>query len=249
MARPRPPEIEARAAQHQQRHTEPAHQLAPQTAGNEKVAVQVVEEAYPARHRLLRLQDLQRHRIDQDLQAAGKGTLSRHAALRLTTRLRGTAGLRRTALLRCTALLAAELRPLVGHAGPRQADGSRFAGFDRPANGDRHAPRLGCRGLGRLDQVVRRAPFAGRLDRRFALAQQMLDIVGVDQHRAGHAHHDQGQQQDQADPKMDLLQPVAKGAALRLGCRCHGPIPHPGPGRSGWSPGPPHKPGSACRRR
>ena len=83
LAGPRPPEIEARAAQHEQRHAQPSHQLAAETARDEKMAVQVMEEAQPARHRLLGLEHLQRHRIDQDLQAAGERALRRHAALRL----------------------------------------------------------------------------------------------------------------------------------------------------------------------
>ena len=37
------------------------------------------------------------------------------------------------------------------------------------------------------------------------LAQQMFDVVAIDQYRAGHAHHHQRQEKDQADPEMELL--------------------------------------------
>ena len=222
--------------------------------------VQVVEEAHPARHRLLRLEQLQRHRIDQHLQAAGERALHRHATLRL--------GLALISTLRGVLLAAAELRTFARHAGVRQPYRRGFTRLDRPAHGNGNAAGVAGRGLRRLDQLGRRAPLANRRRRRFALAQQMLDVVGIDQHRAGDSHHHKRQQQDQANPKVELLQPIAEGAALGLGRAGHGRFPgsragggwpdegrgegailRRGCARSGRSRARPHRPAPACRRR
>ncbi len=210
---PGPPEIEAGAAQHEHGYAQPTDDLTAHAAGDEDVAVQVVEEAYPARHRLLRFENLQRHRIDQDLKAGGERASRRHAALRRLARLR---------VARRTRLAAAELRPLVGHARTRQAHRGGLAHLDRPAHRDGNPPGLGVGCLGGLDQPPSRLPLAFGLHGRLALPQQVLDVVGIDQHRAGDAHHHQRQQQDEADPEMDLLQPVAERAPLRLQALRHG---------------------------
>ena len=165
-------------------------------------------------------------------------------------------------------LSTARLRALAGHAGSRQPDRRGVAHLHRPAYGDRDTRRIVGRRARRLDQLGRRAPLARRPGRRLALAQQVLDIVGIDQHGAGHAHHHQGQQQDQADPEMELLQPVAQRSTLRLGSRGHRYlVPSAGSqgwrqlarskrvslrrvrGRSGRWRAPRHRPAPACRRR
>ena len=116
---------------------------------------------------------------------------------------------------------AAELRALARHARARQAHRCRLARRRRPAHGNRNAGRIvRCRAR-RFDQLGRRAPVAGRRGRRVALAQQVLDVMGIDQDGAGDAHHHQRQQQDQADPEMELLQPVAERSALRLASLGH----------------------------
>ncbi len=222
-------EIEARTAEHEHRHAQPADDLAAKPAGDEDVAVQVVEEAHPAGHRLLRLEQLERHRIDQDLQAAGERALRRHAALRLPLPLPLSPSL--PALL---PVAAAELPAFVRHARTRQAHGSRLADLDRPAHRDRDAAGFLGRRLRRLDQFARRAPFAGRLCDRLARAEQMLDVVGVDQHRAGNAHHHQGEHQDQADPEMKLQEPVAGRTALRLGSHRDPRLPNKTLAGDGW---------------
>ncbi len=199
-----------------------------------------MEEAQPSGHRLLGLEHLQRHRIDQDLQAASERALRGDAALRLALSLIGSWAL----------LAATELRPLACHARPRQAYGSRLAHFHRPAHGNRHARRILRGGTSRLYQLGRRAPVADSPCRRLALTQQMLDVVTVDQHRAGHTHHGQRQQQDQADPQMQLLQPITKSALLS-GHRGVGRLVsrRRGRGRSGRSRARRHRPAPACRRR
>jgi hypothetical protein len=197
------------------------------------MAVQIVEEPHPARHRLLGLEDRERHRIDQDLQAARERALRRHAALCLRT-----------------LLSTAELRPLARHARPRQAHGRGRTHLSGPAHGDRDAGRIVGGRAGRFNQLGRRAPVADRPRRRLALAEQVLDVMRIDQDGTGDSHHHQRQQKDQADPQMELLQPVAKAAALRLGTFGHrdlGPrragggwpdgkkiSPRPAPGRPGW---------------
>src|SRR4051812_22368930 len=110
-----PPEIKTRATQHEHRHSQPSDDFAAEAAGDENLAVQIVEEAYPAGHRLLRLEKLQRHRIDQDLQATGERALHRHATLRLISALSLV-----SILSRSTLCAATELRAFVRHAGPRQ---------------------------------------------------------------------------------------------------------------------------------
>ena len=69
-----------------------------------------------------------------------------------------------------------------------------------------------------LLRILRRRENLGStgVGRGLALPQQVLDVVCIDQYGTGEAHHHQGQQQDQADPEMDLLQPVAERASLRL---------------------------------
>jgi hypothetical protein len=215
----RPPQIEAGAAQHEQSDAQPAHQLAAEAAGDEKMAMQVVEEADPASHRLLGLEDFQRHRIDQDLQAAGERALRRYATLPL-----------------CARLAATGLRALARQARSREAHRGRLAHLRGPAYGNRDAGRIAGGRAGGFDQLGRRAPVAGRLRRRLALAQQALDVVRIDQDGAGNAHHHQRQEKDQTDPEMELLQPVAKAAALRLGTFGHRDL---GPRRAGggWPDG------------
>ena len=201
------------------------------------------------------------------LPANGLRTGTRPCAWAWAGLTRGLSALLLHTLLLAALLLpaAAELSALIRHAGTRQAHRRRLADLDRPAHGDRNAARVLGRRFRRLDQLARRAPLAGGPWGRLALAEQVLDVVGIDQDRAGDAHHHQREHQDQADPEMKLQEPVAGRTALRLGSHRDprlpnktlagdgwlrgGTIQRRGRGRSGWSQAPPHRPAPACRRR